>query len=113
MPKKIFTPAQIKDITGASRHEKIGIPFYYAPPFLDGLQEWLTAHLASNGGRPTIKGSAIVRKIRLSKESWRALNHIAESWSQGGVTVSPAQVATSILEKVITANKATKAVGRR
>ncbi len=112
MPRKIFTPAQIKNITGASRHESVPVPFYYAPPFLDGLKEWLTAHLASNGGRPTIKGSGVVRKIRLSKESWRALNRIAENWSQGGLTVSPAQVATSIVEKVISADKTTKEVER-
>ncbi len=113
MPRKIFTPAQIKNITGASRHESVPVPFYYAPPFLDGLREWLTTHLASNGGRPTIKGAGVVRKIRFSKDSWRALHDISESWSQGGVAVSPAQVAASIVEKVISANKTTKAPARR
>lgn len=37
--KKVFTLSQIKKITGAAGHEKIHIPFYYAPPFLDELRE--------------------------------------------------------------------------
>ena len=37
MTKRIYSPKEIKEITGASHHENIKIPFYYAPPFLDIL----------------------------------------------------------------------------
>jgi hypothetical protein len=47
--KKIFTPLQIKKITGATQHEKIHIPFYYAPPVLDELRKWIESRLASKG----------------------------------------------------------------
>ncbi len=105
MVKKLFTTSQIKEITEASRHEAVHIPFYYAPPFLDELREWLEFHLSSYGGRPTIEGLEIVRKVRFSEESWNKLKLIAKSWSQSGISVSPAQVASSILEEVILASK--------
>jgi hypothetical protein len=103
MTKKLFTASQVKKITGASRHEFIQIPFYYAPPFLDELREELKSRLMSQGGRPTIEGADVVRKVRFSEDNWKELESIAESWSQGGVAVSPSQVATTILDKVISA----------
>lgn len=108
MAKKLFTTSQVSKITGASRHEAVHIPFYYAPPFLDELREWLKSRLSSRGGRPTIRGAEIVRKVRLSEESWHKLNLISKSWSQSGTSVSPAQVASSILEQVISVNTAKK-----
>ncbi len=105
MVKKLFTTSEIKEITGASRSESVHIPFYYAPPFLDELREWLESHLSSCGGRPTIKASEIVRKVRFSEEDWRKLNLIAKSWSQSGVSVSPAQVASLVLKEVISESK--------
>lgn len=47
--KRIFTPSQIKKIIGATGHEKIHIPFYYAPPLLDVLRKWIESRLASKG----------------------------------------------------------------
>jgi len=101
MPKKLVTPSKVKKITGASHHEPVRIPFYFAPPFLDELREWLKSHLSSSGGRPTIEKLDVVRKVRFSKESWRELESISKSWDLGGVSVSPSQVAASILEAVI------------
>jgi len=103
MAKKQFTTAQIKKITGASRHESFHIPFYYTPPFLDELRDWLKSHLSSRGGRPTIEELDLVRKVRFSQKNWRELELIAKSWSQSGVSVSPSHIATSILEHVISA----------
>jgi hypothetical protein len=77
------------------------VPFYYAPPFLDGLRDWLGSKLASSGGRPTIEDFNVVRKVRFSQKNLEKLEIIARSWSREGNVVSPAQVATSILEKVI------------
>jgi hypothetical protein len=103
MVKKRFTPSQVKRISGASHHEPIQTPFYYAPPFLDELREELKARLASQGGRPTIEGADVVRKVRFSEENWKELESIAGRWSHSGVTVSPSQVATTILDMIISA----------
>lgn len=108
MAKRLFTTSQIKKITGASRHESFHIPFYYAPPFLDELREWLKSHLSSQGGRPTIEKFKVVRKVRFSEEDWGKLKLIAKRWSQSGVSVSPSQVATSILKEAISACKSEK-----
>jgi hypothetical protein len=108
MVKKIFTTSQIRKITAASRHESIPIPFYYTPPFLDELRRWIESRLSSHGGRPTIEGLDVIRKVRFSKETWQQLNLIAESLSQSDVSISPAQVASSILEEVISAGKLEK-----
>ncbi|MBI5525277.1 MAG: hypothetical protein HY897_03010 [Deltaproteobacteria bacterium] len=105
MPKKVFTPAQVKKITGASQYREVPVPFFYTPPFLDGLRDWIQERLASSGGRPTLKGLEVVRKVRFSKRSWRELNDIARLWSRGGMPVSPSQVATSILDLTIHAFK--------
>ncbi len=105
MAKKLFTTSQIKKITGASRHESIHIPFYYAPPFLDRLRDRLKSHLSSSGGRPTIEGADIVRKVRFSKKNWDELNQIATNCSQSGASVSPAQVVSTIVEDIISAGR--------
>lgn len=39
MEKKVFTKKEVKKITGASRSEKIAVPFYYAPPRLDMVEK--------------------------------------------------------------------------
>ena len=101
MAKKLFTVSQIKKITGASRHSDIPVPFYYAPPFLDELRDWLQTNLSSSGGRPTIRGAEVVRKVRFSGVKWSRLKIIASHWSRGGVWVSPSQVASSILDRAI------------
>jgi len=105
MTKKKFSPSKIKKITGASRHETISVPFYYAPPFLDELREWLKTKLSSQGGRPTIEGLEVIRKIRFSRDNWKELELIAENWSQSGISVSPSQVAASVLEKFISGHR--------
>lgn len=100
--KRVFAPSQIKKITGAAGHEKIHIPFYYAPPFLDELREWIKSHLSSRGGRPTIKGLEVIRKVRFSQGNWKELQLIAKRLSKSsGVSISPSQVATSILERAV------------
>ncbi|GBE04649.1 hypothetical protein BMS3Abin10_00265 [bacterium BMS3Abin10] len=108
MLKKVFTTSQIKKITGASRHESIHVPFYYAPPFLDILREQIKSLLSSSGGRPTIKGAEIVRKVRFSKKNWDELNRIAENFSKSGVSVSPAQVVSTIVEEIISSSRLIK-----
>ncbi len=105
MVKKLFTTSQIKKITGASRHESIHVPFYYAPPFIDILREQLKSLLSSSGGRPTIKGAEIVRKVRFSEKNWDELNRIAENFSKSGVSVSPAQVVSTIVEEIISSSR--------
>jgi hypothetical protein len=98
MAKKIYSPKQIREITGSSRHEDIKIPFYYAPPFLDILKDELLHKLQSSGGRPTIPEWDVVRKIRFSRESWKKLEELSEEWSKSGQTVSPGQVASVCLQ---------------
>ena len=97
----MFKPSEVKKITGASRHETVDTPFYYAPPFLDELRKDLESLLKSKGGRPTLEGADIIRKVRFSKDNWNQLESIAKSWSQSGVSVSPAQVASFILGQIL------------
>jgi len=101
MTKKIFTTSQIKKITGATQPEKIKLPSYYAPPFLDEVRDKLKSHLSSKGGRPTIEGADIIRKVRFSKREWNTLGKIAKKWSKSGATISPAQVASSVVGELI------------
>jgi hypothetical protein len=63
-----FNEQNIKKITGASYHESVPFPFYYSPPFLDNLRDLIQSHLASKGGRPTLMGKPVVRKVRFSEE---------------------------------------------
>ncbi|GAG14427.1 unnamed protein product, partial [marine sediment metagenome] len=101
MARKLFSASEVKKITGASRHEAIRIPHYHAPPFLDALREWLLGSLSAGRGRPTLSGLKLVRKVRFSERSWDKLRAIAREWSDDEVSVSPAQIAGSILEQVI------------
>ncbi|MBI5526248.1 MAG: hypothetical protein HY897_07930 [Deltaproteobacteria bacterium] len=105
MAKRLFSPAQVEKITGATHHREVPIPFYFAPPFLDELRNWVVDNLASSGGRPTLKGLEVVRKVRFSERSWEELQRIARTWSRSGTQVSPSQVATSILDLAIQAFK--------
>ena len=104
----MLTPSKVKKITGASRHKPINIPFYYAPPFLDELREKLESNLKSTGGRPTLEGANVVRKVRFSKDDWGQLESIAKNWSQGGVSISPAQVASFLLTQFLSAKSRTQ-----
>ena len=98
MTKRIYSAKQIEEITGASHHEDIRVPFYYAPPFLDALREKLVGKLKSCGGRRTILDWDVIRKIRFSDQSWERLKEVSDEWSETGFTVSPAQVASVIVE---------------
>lgn len=105
MARSKFTDEEIEKITGATRHEKVRVPFYYAPPFLGDLKDRLDARLHSSGGRPTLEGAELVRKVRFSKKDWRKLKAIAETWSRHGTSVTPAQVAGTIVEKILAGTK--------
>ncbi|HOO76716.1 MAG TPA: hypothetical protein PLZ86_03740 [bacterium] len=105
MNKRVYSPKQIKEITGASRHEDIKIPFYYAPPFLDMLKDELLHKLRSSGGRPTIPEWDVIRKIRFSEESWKKLEKVSDEWSKSGQTVSPGQVASVFLQACLSRSK--------
>ncbi|MCI0613064.1 hypothetical protein L0244_08745, partial [bacterium] len=100
MARTKFSDAEIEKITGAKRHEKVKVPFYYAPPYLEHLKDHLEARMHSTGGRPTLEGAELVRKVRFSKKDWRKLKTIAETWSKHGTSATPAQVAGTIVEKV-------------
>jgi hypothetical protein len=106
MARKKFSDEDLERITGATRHEDVPVPFYYAPPFLDQLREWIDSRLFSSGGRPTLDGAKVVRKVRFTKRNWKKLESIARSWSKQGSSVSPAQVATSIIEQALEPKKA-------
>jgi hypothetical protein len=95
-----FSRKKIGVILEARESESLSIPFYYAPPFLDEVRKVLQDRLASSGGRPTIPELEVVRKTRYSKETWEYLNKLAKEWSTAGVSVSPSQVASIIIEQV-------------
>ena len=105
MAKRIYSPKQIREITGASRHEDIRIPFYYAPPFLDVLKDELLKKLKSSGGRPTIPELDVVRKIRFSQDSWNQLEKVSNEWSKSGPSVSPGQIASVLLQACLSHSK--------
>ncbi len=91
---------KISTLLRARHREPVKTPSYYAPPFLDELRKSLHERLASRGGRPTVSEWEVVRKTRYSKKTWQWLARLAEQWSQGGVSVSPSQVAARIVEEV-------------
>ena len=91
---------KIGTLLRAKHREPVKTPLYYTPPFLDELRKGLQERLASRGGRPTVTEWEVVRKTRYSKKTWQWLAHLAEQWSQGGVSVSPSQVAARIVEEV-------------
>lgn len=101
MAKRKFSDEQINRITGATRHEDVRVPFYYTPPFMDQLQEFIGSRLSSSGGRPTLRGAEVVRKVRFSKKHWQKLEKAAKQMSRAGTSVTPAQVAGSILDRVL------------
>lgn len=101
MNKKQLSPSKIKKITGASYSEAVPLPFYYSPPILDNLRDLIQSCLASNGGRPTLIGKPVVRKVRFSKEVWDRLEDIAKRCSKNGSSVSPAQIAAIFIERII------------
>jgi len=47
MTERIYSTQEIGEITGASHHEDIRVPFYYAPSFLDILKKELSQELKS------------------------------------------------------------------
>ncbi len=98
---KKFTDADIERITGSNYHEPIKVPFYYAPPFLKQLQEMIESRLSSRGGRPTLEGAEVERVVRFLPEDWQKLQRIAEKFSESGHSISPAQVASSILNQIL------------
>jgi len=108
MNKKQFSPSKIKKITGASYYKSVPFPFYYSPPILDNLRDLIQSCLVSNGGRPTLIGKPIVRKIRFSKEGWDRLENIAKNWSKNSSSVSPAQIASIFIEQIFVNSKQKK-----
>ena len=78
---------KIGTLLRAKHREPVKKPLYYAPPFLDELRKGLQERLASRGAR-------------YSNKTWQWLAQLAEQWSQGGVSVSPSQVAARIVEVV-------------
>ncbi|MFV2016655.1 MAG: hypothetical protein ACC656_14590 [Candidatus Heimdallarchaeota archaeon] len=105
MNKKKLSPSKIKRITGASYHESVPFPFYYSPPILDNLRDLIQSCLASNGGRPTLIDKPVVRKVRFSEEGWDRLENIAKNWSKKGSCVSPAQIASILIEQIFVNSK--------
>lgn len=105
MARKKFTDEELEKITGATRHANIHLPFYYAPAFLDQLRKQLDSRLSSSGGRPTLEGAELVRKVRFSKKDWRELKTLARAWSKTGSSITPAQVASTIVERFLEAAK--------
>lgn len=105
MNKKRFSPSRIKKITGASSHESVPFPFYYAPPFLDNLRALIQSCLVSSGGRPTLMDKPVVRKVRFSEEGWGRLENIAKNCSKNGSSVSPAQIASIVIEQAFVNSK--------
>ena len=101
MTKTKIDKDKIARILGAKRREAVQIPFYYTPAFLEQVREHLRRHLASRGGRPTVAEWKIVRKTRYSKQTWKALENMAEKWSSGGASISPAQVAATIVAEAV------------
>jgi hypothetical protein len=105
MLKRKFSDLEIEKITGATRHENVSSRFNYAPPLLDELKAQLDARLQSTGGRRTLEGAELVRKVRFTKKDWRKLRILAENWSKEGTSVTPGQVAGTIVRKVLAGTK--------
>lgn len=90
---------RVRTLLDAKHSDPVKTPFYYAPPFLDEVREYLQERLASSGGRPTVSEWGIIRKTRYSKKTWGYLSKLAAKWSKSGVSISPSQVAARIVEQ--------------
>ena len=101
MNKPQLDKDKIARILGAKRREAVRVPLYYTPAFLGQVREHLQRRLASCGGRPTVAEWKVVRKTRYSKQTWKTLENMAERWSRGGASISPAQVAATIVDEAI------------
>jgi len=101
MTKTKLDKGKISRILGAKRREAVQIPFYYTPTFLGQVHEYLRRHLSSRGGRPTVTKWKVVRKTRYSEQTWKILEDMAEKWSSGNASISPAQVAATIVEEAV------------
>ena len=101
MTKSKLDKEKIGRILGASRREAVQVPYYYTPAFLGQVREHLRQRLSSRGGRPSVPEWKVVRKTRYSKQTWKALEGMAAKWSSGGASISPAQVAATIVERAV------------
>ena len=101
MAKAKLDKDKIARILGAKHREAVQVPFYYTPAFMGQVREHLQKRLESRGGRPTVIEWKVVRKTRYSEQTWKALEEMAEKWSSGGASISPAQVAATIVEDAL------------
>jgi hypothetical protein len=68
------------------------------------LRAWFTERLSeitSSGGRPTNPEWTIKRQIPFDERTWECLKAIASDMSSRGRTVSPAQIAATVLKELV------------
>ncbi|MBI2633012.1 MAG: hypothetical protein HYW78_01320 [Parcubacteria group bacterium] len=91
--KKKFSAEKVKKITGAENSKKVPVPFYYAPPFLDKLQEWIEARLAQKDEVETQV------ELFVSKDAYNGLQRITSALKKKNITITVDQLASLLLEK--------------
>jgi hypothetical protein len=65
------------------------------------LRAEVAQRLKSSGGRPTDPSWDVQRLVPFGESRWRQLEALAEQLSGGGRSVSPAQLAAILLERVL------------
>ena len=68
-------------------------------PSLAGLKRQLSAELVSEGGRPRRAGATVTRRVPLTAAEARSLDSLTDKVRQGGLNVTPGQVAGVLLRE--------------
>jgi hypothetical protein len=92
---------RVRQALGSSRVESVpGLPSR-GPLDLLQLQEHFQSRLRSSGGRPADPERTLTRAVRFRPERWSELEQLAAMIGPLGRTVSPAQLAATLIEQGI------------
>jgi len=96
----------VKDVARALGGEKTGVRIdtKQSPASLFYLRQFIVNRLRSSGGRPTLIGTTIKerKKISIFEEDWDKLKSIARYYrKEEGTNVSPGQIASILIHRDI------------
>lgn len=93
--------AAITEKLGASRVVRLGRPQPQGPLDWVLLGRELAGRLIPVGGRPSDPAWDIQRLVPFNSKTWRKLKKLAAQLGTSGRRVSPAQLASSLIEKAL------------
>ena len=97
--RKPVDQAMLSKALGSSRVVPVAASASRGPLELLHLQAEVERRLRPAGGRPTDPNWTLSRVVRFNPERWQALADFAATLSKEGRTVSPAQLASILVER--------------